>query len=361
MGTDNKKTKVVYIIAALVSGGAERQLVYLLEKLDRRLYDPYLVAFAGGLWESRFRNLGVPIEIFSLVSGKASALRDLYSFLRRVRPEIVHGFGHSANYYGRAAAIGAGVGAVIASERSTPLIKSSIHLLLDRLLGPWTGRLITNSRHAADFYVEQRILPRHKVVTVVNGIETAAFPRTENYGKASLGYVGDFRREKNHALLLEAMADVVGNMPESRLHLAGDGPLRGDIEAQIRDLGIKDNVLLHGFVDDVPSFLGQLGLYVHTALYEGLPNAVMEAMACGLPCVVTDSPGCVELVNHGTTGLVVSQGDAAGLAGAVTRLVQDGETARLYGEAGASFIESDFSIEKMVAHTGETYQALLKI
>lgn len=360
MADSRQPAELAFVIAALVIGGAERQLLYLLRGLDRSRYRPRLYAFADGPWRERFEALDVPLEIIDWRRGRLSVLFELTRRLRRHPADLVHTYGHSANMIGRLAALAAGVPAVIVSERSAPFIKSRATRLIDRSLAPFTAGVIANSEHAARYWAEHGLIGRGRAWAVHNGIEAERY--AVGGGSAEGGRlvtVGDMRREKNHALLFEALALVAAERPEVSLTIAGDGSLRGELEAQAARLGIAGNLRLPGFFDDVPGLYRASDIYVHTAHYEGLPNAVMEAMACALPCIVTASDGCRELITDGDNGLVVEEMSPRALADALLRLLGDGECRRRMGERGRARIEREFSIARMVERTETLYHKAL--
>jgi len=357
---DKKAVDVAFVIAALVIGGAERQLLYLLQELDRNRYRPRLYAFNSGPWYARFMELGIPIEIISYELGRVRVISRLARRLHQLRPKLVHTFGHTANAVGRLAALSAGHSSVIVSERSTPRAKSFNIRVLDRILAPFTTALITNSSHAAKYWRNKSLIRRSRAWVVKNGIIARHYATMSGSldGK-QLVTVGDMRWEKNHALLLDAISLVANKIPSVQLTIAGDGPLRCKLEEQVRQLEIERNISFPGFINDIPKILSKSDVYVHTAHYEGLPNAVMEAMASAMPCVVTDSEGCLELIQNGVNGLVVEGGNARALADALLRLLHDPNSARQMGKAGRSKIEQDYTIQKMVGLTETVYKSVL--
>ncbi len=353
----DRPIEVVYAIAALVPGGAERQLLYLLRELPRDEFSPRVLAFDSGPWEERFRAMDIPIHIIPYRIGKPRVVLETWRYLRQTRPDLVHLMGLTANYLGRAGAILARVPRIVIGERSAGFLKTRSQVLADRLMGPMTDGLIANSYHGARYYVDEGLLESRKVHTVLNGIDMRAVegnPRIVN----RLGNIGDLRDIKNHRLLIDAVAKVSRRRPDISLAIAGEGELRPCMEEQIKVLGIGDNVSLSGYVDDIPGFLAGVGIYVHTAHYEGLPNAIIEAMNSGLPCIITDTAGSNELVRHQQTGLVVPHGDADALCEAILTLVDDPAEAHRMGRAAREFVERELSIGRMVTGNLEVYRSL---
>jgi glycosyltransferase involved in cell wall biosynthesis len=352
---------VVYVLGALVVGGAERQLLLLLENLDRVRFAPHVIAFESGAWERHFRAWAASVDVIGFEAGRVRALLRCWRRLRRLRPTIVHTVGRTANYIGRVAAIAAGVPVIVTSERSAAFIRSPLMVRLDRLLARFTAHVISNSHHAATFLRERAIAPRDRLSVIPNGIEAGRYgPLATAHPGVVMGNVGDLRPEKNQIDLLRAVATIAGGIPEITLRIAGDGPLRKQLEAVAVELDVARRVTLTGWVEDISKFLGDIDIYVHSSRYEGLPNALMEAMARGLPCVAYDTTGCGELIEHMKTGLLVEPGDVAALSNAVVRLVCNPDLAKTLGSAARSFIADGFPVRAMVEKTCEVYERSLR-
>jgi glycosyltransferase involved in cell wall biosynthesis len=343
---------VVYIIAALVSGGAERQLWLLLRELDRQRFAPHLLAYVDGRWRGRFESLDIPVEVVGR-RGRIEEVVATWRRLRQIRPVIVHTYGHTANYVGRVAAIAARVPFIVASERSSPAAKRRYATIADRLLAPFTSHLVTNSEHAARSYVQRRILPAAKVSAIKNGVDPA--PGDPRLAGRRLVTLTDFRPVKNHVPLLGALEHLAAELPDVELHFLGEGEGRAAAQDEARRRGLGDRAVFRGYVGDVVSVLLEANVYVHTARYEGLPNGVMEAMACGLPCVVFDAAGCLELVEDGVTGFVVPMDDEVALTDAVRRLLTEQDLARTMGDRGRERVTQELGVTRMVEETLRVY------
>lgn len=354
-------TRIVYIIAAAVPGGAERQLLMLLSNIDRELFEPSILTFKGGAWENKFRELGLSFSIIDFSKGKLRVVFDTAIWLVKKDPELVHTYGHTANYLGRLAAVLAGIPIIVAGERSAVFFKGRLHRLLDRFLIKYTAGVISNSRHAAKYYVKHRLINPEKIFVVKNGFDASKyFPSNSLIVEVPrrLTYVADLRKEKNHIVLLKAFALIKEIHPDLELHLAGDGELRVELELLVSELNIVNSVIFHGFIDDVHDLLLLSTIYVHPSLYEGMPNAVMEAMALSLPCVVANNAGCMELITDGINGLVFDRTDPAELARVLCSVLEDPTNAKLLGRAARHYILTEFSIQRMVKSTCDIYDSL---
>lgn len=186
------------------------------------------------------------------------------------------------------------------------------------------------------------------------GERDAAKERRGYGGQTLVLYAGRLVERKGVAFMLEAWRDVSAGCPEARLVLLGEGPLLGALTEQARRLGITGSVRFAGRVDDVPGWLRAADVFVLPSLQEGLPNALLEAMASGLPCVATRIGGVVDVVRDGRGALLVPQADAAALAAACGRMLRDDSLRHALGEAAEAEIRGRFGLEARVA----TYRRL---
>jgi len=141
------------------------------------------------------------------------------------------------------------------------------------------------------------------------------------------------------------------------VQIAGDGPLRSDLQQRAEDLGLSGCVQFLGHIDDVPGLLANAAFVVHTADSEGCPNAVMEAMACGRAVIAADTGDISSLIEHGKTGFVVPRGDTAALVTCMERLISDPGLCQTMGAAARARAERAFDLDGLVRKTFEVYRA----
>jgi glycosyltransferase involved in cell wall biosynthesis len=164
---------------------------------------------------------------------------------------------------------------------------------------------------------------------------------------------------KGHPVLIAAAAEVVRSHPEAQFVLAGDGPMRPEFEAQAEAAGLKKNFLFLGRRSDVPQILASCDIAVSASLAEGMPNAVLEYLASGLPVVATALGGNLEVVQDGVTGLLVPANDSHALGSALARLLNDSEFAAGLAKAGRGHVATKFSFDRLVAEVHRLYSQLL--
>jgi glycosyltransferase involved in cell wall biosynthesis len=211
--------------------------------------------------------------------------------------------------------------------------KRFVHRWLYRIGGHWVHGVIAVSDETA-IAVRALGIPDRKITVVCNAVDLERYPAAidRDVVRAALGFrtedhmmtmVGTFKRQKGHVHLIDAASSVVREHPELQLVLVGDGPLLGDVRAQALAAGIGERVHFLGTRRDVPALLAASDSFVLPSLWEGLPLALVEAMAGDLPVIATRVSGTEQVMVDGRTGWVVPPGEASALADAMRELLAD--------------------------------------
>lgn len=201
--------------------------------------------------------------------------------------------------------------------------------------------------------------PKKRIVAIANGVDTRRFYPSQLPTQQSLVFVGRLVAEKGLFDLLRAVSLLARDFPDLRLSLAGEGDERSKLADFAAELGIIGQVVFLGKRTDVADVLREASIYVQPSLSEGLPNSLLEAMACGIPVVVTRVGGMPDVVEDTVHGLVVEPGQPEELAAALKRLLSDPERAQRMGVAGAMKIEKDFSLGAIADRMLAVYETLL--
>lgn len=363
--------RILHIIPTLDRSGAEKQLVLLATCLPREEFDVHVAALTrGGPLARDLQAAGIPLTVIGK-RWKADPLAylRLERHVRAVRPDLVQTWLFAANAYGRLAARRAGVRRIVASERCVDPWKVGYELTIDRYLARSTDRILVNSSGVTEFYVAKR-LPAEKFTLIPNAIEPA---RPSNVTRQQLldelqlphdtrliGAVGRLWPQKRVKDLIWA-ADLLKVVRDDvHLLIIGNGPERDRLERYRHQVHIADRVHFLGERDDVPRLMPHFDVLWLASGYEGLPNVVMEAMACGVPVVASDIPGNRDLVVPGQTGFLTPVGDRAGFARHALTILDDPLLARRLGAAGRQRIEMEYTVDKMVGRYADLYRELLR-
>jgi glycosyltransferase involved in cell wall biosynthesis len=201
-----------------------------------------------------------------------------------------------------------------------------------------------------------------QLVYIPNGVDTACFKPGPDIGKQgnTITFIGRLDYLKGVDILLQAFSRLINAGIPARLDILGDGPERNNLEMMSQQLGINDAVAFHGAVHGVAPYLQQAAMLVLPSLSEGMPNVVLEAMACGLPVVATRVGGIVDIIADGENGLLVDAQRPDQLYEAMKRLFTDRQLADRLGRQALKTIEQQFSLAAIVNRYTALYQALMK-
>jgi len=357
-----KSCRLLYLVGQLGTGGLEIQLYNLLRAMDRERYNPVVVVWnycEEDVFINRIRALGVPLHFFPNLSSRASKVKAFRRLVREMDPEVVHSFSFFTNFGAWWATLG---------SKAIPIGSIQQDFINERrrtgkVLGRLSARLpviqISNSLAAKETAQRFSWLSRPTHIDVIrNPLDLDRFrPHPLPKNGPSILAVGRLYPEKRWDRFLRCIASVADRGLKFSVRLAGDGPLRKELESQARHLGVDKLVRFLGVRDDIPALLRDSTFLLHTADAEGCPNVVMEAMGCGRAVVATDAGEVPYLVENGKTGFVVRRGDDAGLARSIETLIADPELCRRMGEAGRAKAEKEFQLDRFVREMLAAYRA----
>jgi glycosyltransferase involved in cell wall biosynthesis len=359
--------RVLLLVTELVYGGTPRSVQTLALGLLARGYDVRAASLSsGGALARELEAAGVPVASLGFDRGHPlRAAWRLYRLLRRERPAVLHTFLFHSNLVGRVLGRLAGVPIVIASERSAEPGKAAWRIWTDRLTWRLADCWTVNAPVLIDLLARRERIDRARIDLIPTAVDVERFRPAEDRSAAPMDArlvcVGRLDRLKGHDTLLEAFVLVVAEQPRATLRLVGDGPRRAALEAQVARHGLGHHVTFTGSAGDVRPFLHGADVFVLASDTEGLPGAVLEAMACGLPVVATDVGGTSHAVLDGDTGLLVAPHDPSALARAVCRLLADRGAAQAMGHRGRARAVEQFSVSATVGHADALYERLISI
>jgi len=372
----------MHVVYRFDVGGLENGVVNLINRMPESRFRHAVVALTECVptFCERIEREGVPFISLHKPPGHALRLYPrLFQLFRAHRPQIVH-TRNLAALEAQVPAWLAGVRGRVHGEHgwdmSDPLGLNPKFRLVRRLYGPFVKRYVALSGHLEAYLTERVGIEPQRVQRICNGVDIERFsPR--NCANARLtgspfidpelcifGTVGRLQTVKDQLNLVQAMALARARGGERarhmRLIIAGEGPLRAEIEALIRAEGLEQVVWLAGERKDVPDVMRGLDVFVLPSQAEGISNTILEAMASGLPVLATRVGGNDELVVEGESGLLVPGENSVALADKMLCYAADASLRRRHGVAGRARVEDGFSLDGMVERYASMYENLLR-
>lgn len=354
--------KLALVISSLAAGGAERVLCTLANSFAERGHKVTMLTDASMALDHYRLSARVQRITFDLQSDSAgiqdkvlrnlSRIKRLRSALLTTAPDAVLAFGDTVNTRTVLSCLGTGI-PVVVSERTDPRqhVLPWPWRLLRLLLYPFAARVVVQTEPVAQW--ARGVVPSRRVHVIPNPVRPLPplAPRPSILGgRRFVIAVGRLGVEKGFDMLLRAFARADLSQFEWQLVILGEGPERLTLQGQIDSLGLRDCVLMPGAVLEPQQWLQHADFFVLSSRFEGFPNALLEAMQCGLSAVAFSCPsGPGEIIQHEHTGLLVPPGDIDALAGAICRLGIDPHLRHRLGAAGAQDVARRFNLDRISA------------
>jgi glycosyltransferase involved in cell wall biosynthesis len=366
--------RILELVVSTDLGGGPAQVKELIGRLARAEFSVTVAGPAGGEYGRAFTESGARfVGIGTDQLGRRPFL-DVLSLIRQEGIDIVHSHGKGAGLYGRLAARRAGIPAVHTFHgihyADYPVGGGRAYVMLERGLARITKAIVHVSESQALEAAALGLASPGRSHVIVNGVDAGRIAAAAMSRAAArqtlqlepdalvLGTVARFDPVKALDTLLRAFAVAAADRPAARLLIVGDGPEGPRLRALAATLGIEARLRLPGFVADASRLLPALDLYVSASRKEGLPLALLEAMACGLPVAATRVPGHVDVVEQGVTGLLVAPDDHGDLGRAMGDLMAEPAGRSAMGQAGRRRVEHRFSASRMAAETADLYRSV---
>jgi glycosyltransferase involved in cell wall biosynthesis len=383
-----EKIRVMRLIARLNVGGPAIHTTLLTEQLDPQRFQSQLVTGKEGeneghMWDLMGHRDWQPTVIPSLgreISPKNDwrTLQEVVRLMKRERPTIVHTHTAKAGFVGRIAARLSGVPIIVHTYHGNVFKgyfsprKTQMFIKIERLLATFTNRIIVLGEQQKQEILQLGIGVEKQYRIIPLGLDLSPFLQAEQLrgelrkelGIAPevplVGIVARLVPIKAINLLLQAVPKVLQAVPEARFLIVGDGELRGELEALAKQLNIQNSVIFTGFRSDLPRVNADLDCKVLCSLNEGLPVAVIEALAAARPVVATDVGSVKDLVVPGESGVLVPAQDVEALAQGIIKVLSNPQQAAQWGLAGRARVYPQLDISRLVRDVEHLYLDLLR-
>ena len=369
-----KKKKILHLIDGLNIGGAEILLVDLARGIKDAGFDVHVGYSTRGPLEKNLPELGVPCTRLPRL-GRIDPILffGICRLIQRERPDIVHTHLFKSDLHGRLAARLCGVPVVLStSHNNDDWARNFMFGKLYGLTAKLADRVIAVSDEVRDYQIQHTGIPPGRIITIENGVDIRRFARQEDNARAVraefkidpgapwVGIIGRLQPQKDHGNFLNAAVLVKEKLPAARFLVVGDGPLREELEARARSLGLGSSVLFCGVRRDIPAILSALDVLVLASRWEGLPVTLLEGMAARCPVVSTAVGGVPNVVTNEASALLVPPENSRALAEACLRILEDHELAQALLSAAFEIVKNNFSLDAMTGRTIDLYKELLE-
>lgn len=359
--------KILHTEASCGWGGQEIRILEEARGLIGRGHDVSVACPPHARIAAEAPRFGVPVAPLSIEFKTIAGLAALRSHIASQRPQVVNSHSSADSWL---------VALACATLPRPPAIVRTRHIsapVADNMFNRWLYRqaaaVATTGQSLRSHLLERLALDPANVYSIPTGIDTARFAPVERSSAKALlgldprhrhiGIVATLRSWKGHLFLLDAFARI--KRPDLRLLLIGEGPMREPIQERIEALAIGGQVSLVGQRSDPERWLPALDVFcLPSYANEGVPQAILQAMACALPIVTTPVGAILEAVTDGETALVVPPQDADSLASAIGRLLEDGELAGRLGQAARASVGQHYSLGAMLDRMADVFGAVLE-
>jgi L-malate glycosyltransferase len=357
------------VVHVMQMAGAERLVVETIRRLGPRIRPTVFCLDAQGSLGAELERDGIDVVVFGRRPGLDFGVAGrLAQEVRRRHIHVVHAHQYTPFFYAALAKLRTGARfRLILTEhgRHYPDLVSTQRRLGNRLLlSRLANRINAVCAFSADALAAKDGFPRQRIDIIPNGIDLAEYdrptPPAEGLpaGRRFITTIARFHPVKDHATLIRAFAKIAARFPDVDVLLAGEGPLKHDLESLAATLKVTDRIRFLGVRRDVPALLKATTVFALTSVSEGASLTVLEAMAAGRPIVLTDVGGNPELVRRNVDGLLPPRGDVDGIAQALATMLADPTLAARFGESAALRVRREFLLDRTVERYYELYRAL---
>lgn len=378
-----RKIKIIHIITLMELGGAQQTVLTILKNLNDERFDRVLFCGRGGFLDAAAQASGFPVRFVPHLIRQIRPWRDvwalvsLWRLLRLEKPDIVHTHSSKAGVLGRLAAWGAGVPAVVHTVHGfgfTPAQPSwvrGLFILLERFLARRTTALIFVSKANQDEALVRGIGDQNQMHVIRAAVPLSTYFGVTHRSESPSGIrlapsdklvitVGPFKPQKNLLDFIRVAEMVSVRHPEAKFVIVGDGTDRPSLETEIAKRGLTHHLFLLGWRQDMAVIFSRADIFCMTSLWEGLPMALVEAMAAGLPSVVNAVDGCKDVIRDGQNGFLVAPGSPEVTAKKIIQLLEDPVLAQNMGTLARKSLGQDFDTNTMVSDHETLYSSLVR-
>lgn len=366
-----KKNKILHIIPGLKMGGSETLLFNWLKcSINSNFHYEVLCFDPNGFYIKKLRDLGIKVHIVNLQPKNEMNILGLPKLLikiQQINPDIIHSHCIRAHLW-----LFPALFLFLKLRGINPILIHTIHdtfkcinyqrrQTLEKFASLFISNQVAISNQVRDYHNKTFGVSLHKIEIIYNGINLNSFSaKSDNDFKKNIVTVANLHKvKKGYIPALNGIKLLVKKYPDLCYHIIGDGELRLEIENFIKKNNLKDNIKMHGQIDNVNEVLQNMDIFLLPSLWEGFGLVLVEAMAIGLPIVATNVGGIPEVLDYGNYGIIIKPNDFTEIEKAIAILIEDTELRQKLSQKGIERSKV-FNIEKMIEKYEQCYSCNLK-
>ncbi|GAB6509963.1 glycosyltransferase family 4 protein [Bacillus cereus] len=351
-------------------GGAQVHVKYLSMYLKKLGHEVTLLSGSENPIFSELQQSGViyrkiPHLIRDIhVLKDIKALMEMRRILKEIQPDVLAVHSSKAGLLGRLAGWSLGIPTIFTAHgwaftEGVPHKKRIFYSLLEKIAGIVSAGIITVSNYDCQLAIQNKIISPEKIKMIHNGVPdiTKLKQVSQNNKQIQLIMIARFAEPKNHRILVEVLSRL--DTQDWNIHFVGEGPLKKEIELEVKEKNLSNQVIFLGNQDDIPEMLARSQIFILISDWEGLPLSIIEAMRSGLPVIASHVGGVEELVQDGKTGFLIEKGNTKVLMEKIKFLMENTELRNEMGLSGRKRYTENFTFEKMAHETIAFYQTII--
>src|SRR3972149_8851754 len=370
------KINILHIYQNSKIGGVQQQLLSLLKAYSRERFNPIFLCL--GPKEEMGKEIEetkigfIPLNKLRYNRFSPGIVLELHRLMKKKQIHVVRTHRYRSNLYGRLAAFLAGVPVIIAAIHDNYRTdKRPKRRIMNRILSKITDKIVAVSEDVKEDIIRYDSIDSSKIEVIPNGIDVERFNPEKNTTDIRkefsledddivIGFIGRIVPAKGLEYLLNALPYLKEEFKSIKLLIVGEGSLVEELKERAKKNNIFDNILFIGRRRDIPEILASINIFVMPSIAEGLPNALLEAMAMGKPIVTTEVGGIPEIVKNGFNGLLVPPRDTLSLSKAIKRFLGNDRLAAKLGQAARDLVHDNLSIKAIAQKWQSLYVSILK-
>lgn len=369
---NTEKIKILRVVTWLPVGGVEKRLVKILPLLNEAPFEFRVLCLREkGALAPELEKSGIKVDLIPFKSRlDPFALKKFVKYLKEEKFHLIHSHMYRSNVPATIAGRIAGVPVIVSQIHNVDTWQTFRQVWMDRFLCRYRAGLIAVSEEVKRDVVKVLRVPEEFCRVIYNGVSVENFENVKRdrrvFGEAGIGendvvvvMVSRLVEQKNPDIALKAFSEIVKKRPDAHLVFAGGGNMKNQLKALVEEKGLGGNIHFLGTRPDIAEILAASDIFTLPSSKEGFSNAILEAMASGLPVVVSDVGGNGEAVVDGESGFILPPGDAGVLKDKLLFLIENGERRLAMGRA-ANLRAKEFSLDNMRNSVRQYYLSLLK-